>query len=90
VFCANDLMAFGAMDAVREAGLAIPRDLAVAGFDDIEAAAMIHPPLTTVSNPAYETGLLAGALLKERMLGVYRDAPRTVTLPCRLIRRATA
>ena len=52
VFCANDLMALGALDAAREAGLDIPGDLAVAGFDDIEAAAMTHPPLTTVSNPA--------------------------------------
>jgi LacI family transcriptional regulator len=90
VFCANDLMAFGVLDAAREAGLDVPGDLAVAGFDDIEAAAMIHPALTTVSNPAYETGLLAGILLKERMLGVYREEPRTVTLPCRLILRATA
>jgi LacI family transcriptional regulator len=90
VFCANDLMAFGVLDAAREAGLDVPGDLAVAGFDDIEAAAMTHPPLTTVSNPAYETGLLAGTLLKERMLGVYRGEPRTVTLPCRLIRRDTA
>jgi LacI family transcriptional regulator len=84
VFCANDLMAFG------EAGLDVPGDLAVVGFDDIEAAAMTHPPLTTVSKPAYETGLLAGTLLKERMLGVYAGEPRTVTLPCRLVRRATA
>jgi LacI family transcriptional regulator len=90
VFCANDLMAFGVLDAAREAGLDIPGDLAVAGFDDIEAAAMTHPPLTTVSNPAYETGLLAGTLLKERMHGVYLDQPRSVTLPCRLIPRATA
>jgi LacI family transcriptional regulator len=90
VFCANDLMAFGVLDAAREAGLAVPGDLAVAGFDDIEAAAMTHPPLTTVSNPAYETGLLAGTLLKERMLGVETGEPRTVTLPCRLVRRATA
>ena len=90
VFCANDLMAFGALDAAREAGLEVPGDLAVAGFDDIEAAAMTHPPLTTVSNPAYETGLLAGTLLKERLLGVSSGPPRTVTLPCRLIRRATA
>jgi LacI family transcriptional regulator len=90
VFCANDLMAFGVLDAAREAGLAIPGDLAVAGFDDIEAAAMTHPPLTTVSNPAYETGLLAGTLLKERMRGAHLGQPRTVTLPCQLIRRATA
>jgi LacI family transcriptional regulator len=90
VLCANDLMAFGVLDAAREAGLDVPGDLAVVGFDDIAAATLTHPPLTTVSNPAYEAGLLAGALLKERMLGVYRHEPRTVTLPCRLIRRATA
>ena len=50
---------------------------------------MVSPALTTVSNPAYETGLLAGVLLSERMTGRFRDAPRTVTLPCRLIERAT-
>jgi LacI family transcriptional regulator len=90
VFCANDLMAFGVLDVAREAGIDIPGELAVVGFDDVEGAAMTYPSLTTVSNPAYETGLLAGILLKERMLGVHRDEPRTVTLPCRLIRRATA
>jgi len=51
---------------------------------------MVSPPLTTVSNLAYETGLLAGILLRERMTGFYRDSPRTVTLPCRLVRRGTA
>ena len=90
VFCANDLMALGALDAARDLGMSVPTDLAVVGFDDIEAAAMVEPPLTTVSNPAYETGLLAGIMLKERMSGQYQGVPRTVTLPCRLIRRATA
>ncbi len=90
VFCANDLMALGALDAARELGVSVPAELALVGFDDIEAAAMAVPPLTTVSNPAHETGLLAGIMLRERMSGAFRDAPRTVTLPCRLIRRATA
>ncbi|HEX2235073.1 MAG TPA: LacI family DNA-binding transcriptional regulator [Actinomycetota bacterium] len=89
VFCANDLMALGAMDAARGLGLEIPRDLALVGFDDIEAAAMVSPPLTTVSNLAYETGLMAGVLLRERMTGQFRGAPRTVTLPCKLVERAT-
>jgi LacI family transcriptional regulator len=89
IFCANDLMALGALDALRLAGMVVPRDVAVIGFDDIEAAAMVSPALSTVSNPAYETGLLAGVLLRERMTGRYRGAPRTVTLPCRLVQRAT-
>jgi len=90
VFCGNDLMALGALDAARDLGVAVPGELALAGFDDIEAAAMAVPPLTTVSNPAHETGLLAGVMLRERMGGAYRGAPRTVTLPCRLILRSTA
>jgi LacI family transcriptional regulator len=82
-------MALGAMSAAAEAGLEVPRDLALVGFDDIDAAAMVAPALTTVSNLAYETGLLAGVLLRERMTGRYVDQPRTVTLPCRLVVRAT-
>jgi LacI family transcriptional regulator len=90
VFAHHDVLAAGLLLECRRQSVRVPADLAVVGFDDIEAAAMTHPPLTTVSNPAYETGLLAGILLKERMLGTYKDEPRTVTLPCRLIRRATA
>lgn len=89
IFCANDLMALGAMDAARELGMEVPRDVALVGFDDIEAAAMVSPALTTVSNLAYETGLMAGVMLRERMTGRFRGAPRTVTLPCRLVERAT-
>ncbi len=90
VFCANDLMALGALDAAREMGVSVPGEVALVGFDDIDAAAYAVPALTTVSNPAYETGLLAGIMLKERMTGQQTGAPRTVTLPCRLIRRSTA
>ena len=89
IFCANDLMALGAMDAALETGLRVPGDLSLVGFDDIEASAMVSPALTTVSNPAYETGLLAGILLRERMTGQYRGETRTVTLPCELIERDT-
>lgn len=90
VFCANDLMAIGALDAARQMRVAVPRDVAVVGFDDIEPAAHAMPPLTTVSNPAYETGLLAGVVIRERMSGRYEGPPRTVTLPCRLVLRSTA
>lgn len=90
VFCANDLTAIGAMDAVHDLGLTIPDDVALVGFDDVEAASIVSPTLTTVRNPAYETGEAAGELLLSRMLGQYTDEGRTVILPCPLIRRESA
>ena len=89
VFCANDRMALGAFDALREAALRVPDHVAVAGFDDIEAASMVAPALTTVSNPAFETGRVAGELLTQRMTGAYRGPARTVTLPCSLVVRSS-
>ena len=67
VFAGNDVIAFGAVRAILEAGLRVPDDISIVGFDDIELASVIHPPLTTVRQPKYETGkaaieiLLAGA-----------------------------
>jgi LacI family transcriptional regulator len=90
VFCANDLMAIGAMDVVHELGLRVPEDVALVGFDDVEAATLVSPTLTTVTNPGYEAGRNAGQLLVERMSGSYEDGRRTVVLPCRLVRRESA
>jgi len=56
VFVASDLVAFGALAAIHERGLAIPQDMAVVGFDDVRLARYINPPLTTVRLPAYELG----------------------------------
>jgi LacI family transcriptional regulator len=90
VFCANDLMAIGALDVAHELGLSVPRDLAIVGFDDVDAATIVTPLLTTVRNPAYEAGGTAGDLLLSRMSGRYTGAGRTVVLPCPLIERGTA
>jgi LacI family transcriptional regulator len=90
VFCANDLMAIGALSAARDAGLRVPDDLAVVGYDDIEAAALVHPALTTVLNPAYGTGAVAARLLLDRMTGAAGGERRRTVLPCKLIVRATA
>jgi LacI family transcriptional regulator len=90
IFCANDLMALGVMDTCFRMNKNMPDDVAVVGFDDVEAAAVVSPPLTTVSNPAYETGLLAGVLLRDRMHGDFKGPARTVTLPCSLIPRETS
>lgn len=90
VFCANDLMAIGALDALRELGLEVPGDIRLVGFDDIEAAALVSPALTTVANPAYESGWSAGGLLKDRLAGRHTGPRRTVVLPCRLVVRESS
>jgi LacI family transcriptional regulator len=90
VFCANDLMAIGAMDAIRQAGLLVPDDVALVGYDDIEAAGLITPDLTTVVNPAYEMGRACGRLLLERMTGRRAGGRVEVVVPHRLVPRASA
>jgi len=90
VLCANDLMAIGAMDAARELAFGIPEDIRLVGFDDIEAATLVSPALTTVRNPSYETGRTAGELLLSRMSGEHTGGARSVVLPCPLIVRASS
>jgi LacI family transcriptional regulator len=89
-FCSNDRSAIGVLDAAHELGLRLPDELAVVGFDDIEEAAMTTPPLTTVRNPAFESGEAAGRLLGERMSGTYRGPAREVRLPATLVVRASS
>jgi LacI family transcriptional regulator len=90
VFCANDLMAIGALDVAHELGLDVPDDVAIMGFDDVDAATIVTPQLTTVRNPAYESGSTAGDLLLSRMVRRYTGPGRTVVLPCPLVVRGTA
>ncbi|MGI5152270.1 LacI family DNA-binding transcriptional regulator [Plantactinospora sp. CA-294935] len=90
VFCANDLTAIGAIDAAHERDLTVPDDVAVVGFDDVDAATIVNPPLTTVRNPAYQTGQSAGELLLSRMTGEYTGEGRTIVLPCPLVVRRSA
>jgi len=63
VFVASDMMAFGALRALREAGLAVPGDIAVVGFDDIPLTASSDPPLTTVRQSMYRLGDVAAKTL---------------------------
>ena len=87
VFAANDLMAIGAMDAIHERGLSVPGDVALVGYDDIEAAVLVSPALTTVVNPAEEAGREAGRLLLDRMTGRHERERRVVRLRSRLVIR---
>ena len=68
VFVASDVVAMGAMLAIKRAGLRIPQDIAVVGFDDIPLAEFFDPPLTTVHLPAYGLGWAAG----ERLIRLIR------------------
>ncbi len=63
LFAMNDVMAFGAMTAIQEAGLRVPQDVAVVGFDDIRLARHTTPALTTVREPDIEQGWTAGKML---------------------------
>jgi LacI family transcriptional regulator len=90
VFAANDLLAIGALDVIREHGLAVPGDVAVVGFDDIDAAALMSPPLTTVVNPAYEWGRTAGRMLLDRMRGSVQGPARRHVIPYRIVIRSSA
>ncbi|BCS97403.1 LacI family transcriptional regulator [Desulfoluna limicola] len=67
VFCSNDYIAFGAMKGAREAGLALPEDLSIVGFDDMQTASYMVPALTTIHQPAYEMGRRATELLMALM-----------------------
>lgn len=59
VFATNDLRAIGAIRAIKDHGLKVPKDIAVMGFDDLEFSSLLDPPLTTVSQPLYQIGIRA-------------------------------
>jgi LacI family transcriptional regulator len=67
IFCFNDIAAIGAIRALKEAGLDVPGDVSVVGFDDIQSAAFYTPSLTTVRQPLNEMGKRGARLLLERI-----------------------
>lgn len=89
LFAASDLMAFGALDALRASGRSVPADVAVVGFDNVPAAGAVEPALTTVSQPVVETGREMTRLLLARLAGSAADDTHTV-LPTALVERASA
>lgn len=87
IFAASDLIAIGAMRALEEAGRSVPGDVAIIGFDDIPAASLTHPPLTTVAQD-YRA---AGEMLVDTLLQQIRGDPvESVSLPARLIVRRSS
>ncbi|GAA4061105.1 LacI family DNA-binding transcriptional regulator [Nonomuraea soli] len=87
VFVANDLMAVGALQALRQAGRSVPGDVALVGFDDIEAAKYTDPPLTTMRHPVADQ---ASAMV-QLLLGLFQGGPSDpVILPTELVIRDSA
>jgi LacI family transcriptional regulator len=92
IFCANDLMALGAIEALKQLGLRVPEDVSVLGYDDQEIARHTHPPLSTVVLPNYELGRWAVETLLQEEQNRAAGAPikhRTVKLDGPLIERAS-
>lgn len=81
----SDVLAFGAIDAANELGIRVPEDLSIVGFDGIDSAATMDPPLTTVEQPLREKGVLAARML----LSPEHFESNTMTLPTKLIVRST-
>jgi LacI family transcriptional regulator len=86
IFAANDLTAFGAMDAAREHGLHIPDDISIVGFDDIPQSSFVYPRLTTVRQPLEQMGQVAVKILLERIEDKSLP-PRQVALATQLVIR---
>ena len=88
IFCFNDEMAIGVMEAARDRGVRIPRQLSVVGFDDIRFARHMNPPLTTIAQPMREIGERTVRLLLEILSGA-TTTPISVTLPHTLVVRGS-
>ena len=92
VMASNDLTAIGAMGAIAEAGLRVPEDISVVGYDNIQLSAFTMPPLTTVSLPRAE---IANAAFHALLNAMQSDAPKPVAgeehtvLPTLVIRKST-
>ncbi len=85
VFCTSDEMAIGLMRTLFSAGLRVPEDISVAGFDDIEFAAVAEPPLTTMHQPRRELGQAAASVLIDLLQG--RPSPKLIRLETELVIR---
>ncbi len=87
VFAASDSLALGAIRAIHDAGLRVPEDVEVVGFDDIEIASLCRPPLTTIAQPKYRLGKKAGEILL-RVLDK-KTAVREILKPHLVVREST-
>ncbi len=87
IFCFNDIAAIGAIRALKEAGLSVPGDVSVVGFDDILTAAFYTPSLTTVRQPLFEMGKRGAQVLLERIADREKQFPSEIVVAPELVVR---
>ncbi len=87
IFCFNDIAAIGAIRALKDAGLAVPHDVSVVGFDDIQSAAYSTPSLTTVRQPLLEMGRRGAQVLLERIANRENEYLREIVMAPELVVR---
>jgi LacI family transcriptional regulator len=90
ILASSDLMALGVMSAAQDQGLVVGQDIAVAGFDDIPAAESSYPTLTTIRQPAAQTGRLLGQMLVDSACGKPLHQAQVLLPPSLIIRQSTS
>jgi LacI family transcriptional regulator len=91
IFANYDVLAIGALRGIREAGLRVPEDVSVVGFDDIEQASFAHPTLTTIAQPKQQMGRLSAELLTRLIADDNPPDPQaTLDLPVQLVVRESS
>ena len=90
IFCFNDISAIGAIRALKDAGLSVPNDVSVVGFDDILSAAYYTPSLTTVRQPLFEMGQRGAQVLLDRIANRDKEYPAQIVMaPEFVVREST-
>ncbi len=87
IFCFNDIAAIGAIRALKDAGLSVPGDVSVVGFDDIQSAAYATPSLTTIRQPLMEMGKRGAQVLLERIADREKPYPAEIVMAPELVVR---
>jgi LacI family transcriptional regulator len=90
IFAGNDMIALGALLAIREAGLRCPHDISIMGFDDLDLAETTNPALSSVSQSGYQLGTMAARILVDRIQGDTGPAKHIVLETSLKLRDSTA
>lgn len=87
IFCANDPLAMGAMQALLDAGIKVPEEVSIMGFNDVDSCNFTRPTLSTVYAPSSEMGEMGASLLHGMITEEDISYPRRIQLPCQLVIR---